>query len=246
MVLETPSTTTTAPAVANTTAAVPAESAANATATTSVVATSSTAAPTVPNASITVQAPLTPATNTAPVIASIPAKELSGAQWVARFLGSASIDDCVDPFKSAISNFIAALKTAGATVRISATYRPPERAYMMHYSSSISKGEIKADKVPAMAGVNIEWVHATDEASKKAASAMASGFQIVHPPALVTRHTQRAAIDMTITEIVGKKINNASGVEVEIKKLSDLHAVGASYGAHKLVSDPPHWSVDGH
>jgi hypothetical protein len=27
---------------------------------------------------------------------------------------------------------------------------------------------------------------------------------------------------------------------------ANLHAVGASYGVHKLASDPPHWSTDGH
>jgi hypothetical protein len=25
-----------------------------------------------------------------------------------------------------------------------------------------------------------------------------------------------------------------------------LHAVGATYGVHKLVTDAPHWSIDGH
>jgi len=25
-----------------------------------------------------------------------------------------------------------------------------------------------------------------------------------------------------------------------------LHGVGAGYGVHKIVSDPPHWSDDGH
>ncbi|TAK83948.1 MAG: hypothetical protein EPO09_21150 [Aquabacterium sp.] len=116
----------------------------------------------------------------------------------------------------------------------------------MHYSSKISRGDIKADKVPAMDGVNIDWVHDSDDGSKKAASAMAKGYTIVYPPALISRHTEKAAVDMTITSIIGKKIKNASGEEVEIKKLSDLNAVGATYGVNKLVSDPPHWSDDGH
>lgn len=75
---------------------------------------------------------------------------------------------------------------------------------------------------------------------------MAKAFGIVYPPALISRHTERCAIDMTVSGIVGKKIKNASNEEVEIKKLSDLNAVGASYGVNKLVSDPPHWSDDGH
>lgn len=50
---------------------------------------------------------------------------------------------------------------------------------------------------------------------------------------------------MTITGIVGKKIKNASGEDVEVKMLSDLNAVGATHGVNKLVSDPPHWSDNG-
>jgi hypothetical protein len=48
------------------------------------------------------------------------------------------------------------------------------------------------------------------------------------------------------------KIKNAKGDEVTITTTprtgndnKELHAVGATYGVHKLVSDPPHWSHDG-
>ncbi len=195
---------------------------------------------------ITATAELTPKTDTTPAVAEVPAKDKSGAQWVSRFPGSASLDDLDPTFKAKVEKFIGAIKSAGGAVNIAATYRPRERAYLMHYSSKISRGEITADKVPAMDGVNIDWVHATDEESKKAASNMTKGYGIVYPPALISRHTERAAIDMTITGVVDKKIKNASGADVEIKKLSDLNAVGATYGVNKLVSDPPHWSDDGH
>jgi len=194
----------------------------------------------------TVTAELTPKADTTPAVAEVPAKEKSGAQWVSRFPGSASLDDLVPTFKAKAEKFIDAIKAAGGSVNVAATYRPRERAYLMHYSSKISRGDIAADKVPAMDGVNIDWVHDSDDASKKAASAMAKGYTIVYPPALISRHTEKAAIDMTITGIVGQKIKNASGEDVEIKKLSDLNAVGATYGVNELVSDPPHWSDDGH
>ena len=194
----------------------------------------------------TVIVELTPKTDTTPAVAEAPAKEKSGAHWVSRFLGSASLDDLNPTFKAKAGKFIDAIKAAGGAVSIAATYRPRERAYLMHYSSKISLGDIKADKVPAMDGVNIDWVHDSGDESKKAASAMAKGYTIVYPPALISRHTEKSAVDMTITGIVGKKIKNASGEEVEIKKLSDLNAVGATYGVNKLVSDPPHWSDDGH
>lgn len=194
----------------------------------------------------TTVAQLTPTTDTTPAVANVPAKEKSGAAWVNRFPTSASTDDLDATFKENVEKFVAAIKEAGGSVRISATYRPKERAYLMHYSSRISRGDIAADKVPAMDGVNIDWVHGSDAESKKAATAMANGYAIVYPPALTSRHTEKTAIDMTVTGIVGQKIKDASGKEVEIKKLSDLNAVGTTYTVHKLVSDPPHWSDDGH
>ncbi len=123
----------------------------------------------------TVTVELTPKADTTPAVAEVPAKEKSGAQWVSRFPGSASLSDLELTFKANTERFISAIKAAGGTVSIAATYRPRERAYLMHYASKIARGEIKADKVPAMDGVNIDWVHDTDDASKAAASAMATG-----------------------------------------------------------------------
>lgn len=74
---------------------------------------------------------------------------------------------------------------------------------------------------------------------------MARAYGIVYPPALISRHTERAAIDMTITGIIGKTIKNSDGKDVEIKTSSDLHAVGKGYGVIKLVDDEPHWSDNG-
>ena len=194
----------------------------------------------------TVTAELTPTTDTTPAVADVPAKEKSGAQWVAKFPGSSSLDDLEPTFKAKLTKFIDAIKSAGGSVSIAATFRPRERAYLMHFSSMIARGEITADKVPTMDGVNIDWVHDTEAESKTAATAMAKAYTIVYPPALISRHTERAAVDMTITGLVGKKIKDASDKDVEIKVLSDLNAVGATYGVHKLLSDPPHWSDDGH
>jgi D-alanyl-D-alanine dipeptidase len=167
-------------------------------------------------------------------------------QWVGRFPGSVSASDLAEDFRSATNSFIGAIEAAGGSVSISATYRPAERAYLMHYSSMLSRGKIAAASIPAMAGVDIEWVHPTEADSRVAASAMASGYGIVHPPALTSNHTRRTAIDMTIRNIVGKTVTDATGTGVSIARLSDLNAVGATFGVMKLVSDPPHWSHDGH
>lgn len=115
----------------------------------------------------------------------------------------------------------------------------------MHYSAAIAKGTVDASQVPSMDGVHIEWQHDSDKASRSAASSMTSGYNIVFPPALISRHTEKAAIDMSITGLIGKTMKNASGDDVNIKNNNDIFSVGATYQVIKLVSDPPHWSDNG-
>ncbi|QPR62220.1 hypothetical protein [Serratia rubidaea] len=101
--------------------------------------------------------------------------------------------------------------------------------------------------VPAKEGVNIDWSHRGNRADAVAAARdMVNAYHIVYGPVLTSRHTQRRAIDMTITGIINKSVKNAAGVDVLVKSQSVLHEVGASYGVLKLLSDPPHWSDDGH
>jgi hypothetical protein len=186
------------------------------------------------------------------------AKILSGSTWVQQFPTSTSVDDLVDPFQSNVKQFIAALRKSGATVSIGSTVRPKERAWLMHWSFMISKG-LDPGNVPVMIGVDIEWVHrdangnADLSVSKAAADAMVSGYEILFAPVLVSQHTAGLAIDMdigwsgkvlTITDGAGKPVM----IETNPKDGGnpDLHRVGASYGVIKLVSDPPHWSSDGH
>lgn len=189
----------------------------------------------------------------------MPPKTLSGASWVAKFPTSTSTADLVDPFKSNVSSFIAALQKAGATVSIGATLRPKQRAYLMHWSFRIAKQGYDPTKVPGMTGVDIEWVHRTPaghvdlKASRSAASEMVAGYGIVYRPALSSRHTEGKAIDMTVTwSAADLTIAPPKGTPVSIKSKPrdggnpELHKVGKSFGVIKLVSDPPHWSSDGH
>jgi hypothetical protein len=194
----------------------------------------------------TAQATLTPVADTTPATVSIPAKELSGAQWVARFPGSASLSDLESSFSAKVKAFISAMELAGGSVAISATFRPKERAYLMHYCVKIAKKNIAAADVPELEGVAINWVHPTDEQSVAAAKAMKEGYNIAYPPAYPTHHSDKLAIDMTITNILSKTMKDANGIDVEIKSDTDLHKVGASYGVIKLVVDAPHWSDNGH
>lgn len=209
------------------------------------------------DAQLEIRATLTPTNDTVPAVARIPERELSGADWCARFAGSSSTDDLDGDFKTGTKSFISALKQAGASVSIAATYRPPERAYLMHWSWMIANGKTEAANVPAKAGVNINWDHGSAEASKVAAKAMVaeygmSGLKVA--PALSSRHTERKAIDMTISWKKDLVIAGADGNEVTIKTEprggmnEDLHTVGAGYGVIKFWkgdADKPHWSTDG-
>jgi hypothetical protein len=55
-------------------------------------------------------------------------KELSGAQWVARFPDGKTTSALANDFRPGCESFIVAMKAAGAGVSISSTRRPAERA----------------------------------------------------------------------------------------------------------------------
>lgn len=186
------------------------------------------------------------------------AKELSGAAWVSRFPGSSSTNDLSGGFRSSVNNFIRALTAARATVSISATFRRPERAYLMHWSWMIARGNVQAKDVPALDGVNIEWVHPTVRASQQAAQAMVDAYGMGNlntAPALSSNHTRGTAIDMSISWSGTLTVAGANGNNVVINTLPRtgmnalLQTVGSGYGVVKFVggySDQPHWSIDGH
>lgn len=202
-------------------------------------------------------AQLTPVADQTPAVAEIQ-NELSGAQWVGRFLGTKEISDLEPGFQAAVNNFLAALKQAGVPQpRITSTYRPPERCYLMHWSWRIVERNFDPHNVPPMDGVNIEWVHPTPEESFQAAKDMVDGYGIGEldtPPAPKSQHTARQAIDMFISWSGTIVITNASGAKVEIASMprdqmnKDLHEVAASYGVIKYkggYADRPHWSTTG-
>jgi D-alanyl-D-alanine dipeptidase len=183
---------------------------------------------------------------------------LSGLPWVNRYPTSSSTNSLVGTFQTNAESFISALRAAGATVTISATYRPPERAHLMHYAYRIANEGLAPSAVPAYPGVDIQWVH-TDSlgnpdvpASRTAARAMVRGYGIVHRPSLTSRHTEGLAIDMNIswTGTLSIPLGNNQTRQITTTPRSgantDLHAVGRGFGVIKLVTDPPHWSNDGH
>lgn len=178
--------------------------------------------------------------------------EPSGPAWCPRFPTSACLEDLVQPFQNNVGKFILALRTGGASVSIAATYRPPERAYLMHWCCMIGGSGQDPAQIPAMAGVDIDWSCGHNLAQAKAAAqAMMAKYDIQFPAALVSRHTQRRAVDMTISVPTGATMQPQQGAAVNFPEGcngqdSRVVAIGKSFGVIKLASDPPHWSDDGH
>ncbi|HVV65433.1 MAG TPA: hypothetical protein VHC42_08175 [Rhizomicrobium sp.] len=179
--------------------------------------------------------------------------EPSGPQWCARFPTSVSPDDLSPAFRDNVLAFISAMKRGGASVSIAATWRPPERAYLMHWCCMLADSGQDPAAVPPMKGVAIDWTCGGDVAvARRNAAAMKKRYGIEFPAALVSRHTQRRAIDMTIRWKDTLSIRDFNGKLWRIDSAPrsgsnpDLIEVGATFGVIKLASDPPHWSDDGH
>ncbi|HVU21749.1 MAG TPA: hypothetical protein VHE09_13540 [Rhizomicrobium sp.] len=179
--------------------------------------------------------------------------EPSGPQWCARFPTSVSPGDLLSDFRDRVLAFISAMKRGGASVSIAATYRPPERAYLMHWCCMVADSGQDPAAVPPMKGVSIDWTCAGSVlTARKNSAAMKKGYAIQYPAALASRHTQRRAIDMTIRWKDTLSIRDFNGKLWKIASSPrsgsnpDLIKVGATFGVIKLVTDPPHWSDDGH
>ncbi len=188
--------------------------------------------------------------------------EPSGRQWVSRFPTSVSTSDLTDPFRESVNLFIKALRNAGAAVHINATKRPPERAYLMHWSWKIVHGTTP-DSIPE-GPVDIDWAHYDSagnpdlHAAREAAQDMVNGYGLQRlrvAPALRSRHIEGKAIDMNISWSGSLSIKNAAGESITIQSTPrdgmnpELAKIGAGYGVKKFIggaADRPHWSSDGH
>jgi hypothetical protein len=186
---------------------------------------------------------------------SPPASLMSGAGWwranQGRYPNSARVADLASPFREKVTTFLGALEDAGAQLSVASTRRDPRRAQLMSVSWRIARGELDADQAPSIPGVPIVWQHATPARSRTAAQAMVDLFDIAYEPSLASLHIEGRAIDMTITWEGTLRIRDRAGTVHAIgaprsgSTNRDLHAVGASYGVRKLLSDPPHWSDTG-
>lgn len=190
-----------------------------------------------------------------PAPKAVDSKKLSGASWwranQARYPNSDKVSDLAGSFQSAVKAFLKALDDAGASVDVASTLRNKDRAYLMHYSWEVSRGNVKPSKVPANSALDIVWDHGDDKASIQGAKEMASLFGLKYKPSLTSRHLEGKAIDMDISWKGTLKIVDKKGKTVEIGAPNngadnkELHKLGATYGVIKLVTDEPHWSTDG-
>lgn len=176
--------------------------------------------------------------------------ELSGVAWCERYPGSRSTADLVEPFQTSVEQFITALESAGARVSISATLRPPHRAWLMRQAWDIDHGLVAPSAVVAREGVPIQWVHPSAAESLAAARAMVQAYRLAVRPSPTSRHIEGRAIDMTIawSGVIRPRDANRCVVELDAARglqQQRLYDLGAAYGVVKLVSDPPHWSTDG-
>jgi hypothetical protein len=101
---------------------------------------------------------------------------LSGPDWTKQFPTSRSIDDLIPQFADKRRRFIAAMEKAGAQIKISATKRPPERAYLMHFAWCIVNQGFDPRAVVPHKSVDIDWWHGDLETSVKAARAMVESY----------------------------------------------------------------------
>ncbi len=179
--------------------------------------------------------------------------EASGPQWCARFPGSRSPDDLDPDWRGRVWAFISALQKGGATISISATFRPLERAYLMHWCWMIANLSQAPGAVPPMDGIHIDWTHGGDNsAARAAARAMVKGFDLEVLPSLSSLHCRGLAIDMTVAWNGMLSIRDFDGNLHHIRSEPhdgtnrELGTVGASFGVIKRLHDSPHWSMDGH
>jgi hypothetical protein len=185
-------------------------------------------------------------------------KTLSGASWVEEFPTSTEVSDLDSSFSGKVQKSITALESAGAAVEITATKRPAERAYLMHWAWMIAKKGYNPRRVPALEGVEINWWHGDLGTSRNAAQEMVDRYGINKlkvAPALNSHHITGKAIDMKISWGGDLTILNARGMEVLITTSPRDHTnrqlivVARTYQVIHYIDvakDRVHWSIDGH
>ena len=194
---------------------------------------------------------------------------LSGKEWVKEYKEKEGqseeslLNDLEYNFKNNVVTFINVLRNSGASVVVTSTRRSKKRATLMHYAWRIG---VSKDITPQQAQIEtqkenipINWIHTdssgkySEEISREKALEMKNAYGMRDKASLTSNHILGKAVDMTITWTKDIEIKDKTGKEYTLTpndgaKCKELHDIGATYGVHKLVKNPPddpHWSFNG-
>ena len=222
--------------------------------------------------------------------------ERLGSQWVDRYPmpytdEAGALAALKSSFRTKVESFIAALRSAGATVTVKVTFRPQARAYLMANAWAIAKLGKDPRTIKVYPGVNnsgkavksdgetvkICW-YAKDSngaynriETLKLANKMVTAYGITGTAAYPSKHTERTAIDMTVSWgkkplkiLQGPKVPKGSKRAFVTIKTGNhnetnpaLWRVAATYGVIKgppgtnskgvdmRIADRVHWSASG-
>lgn len=98
--------------------------------------------------------------------------------------------------------FVTGLRSAGAQVRVTAGLRHPNRAFLMHYAWGVAHGQYTPAQANAACrgrGIEIEWDHGAQAASRAAAQALVNAFGLVRQASITSNHIRGLAMDIDIS-----------------------------------------------
>ncbi|HWN66614.1 MAG TPA: pesticin C-terminus-like muramidase [Haliangium sp.] len=185
--------------------------------------------------------------------------ERSGAQWVrianangwSNTTAFSALDASWGPRAEA---FVNGLRAAGASVRITAGLRHPNRAFLMHYAWGVAHGQYTPAQANAACrgrGIDIQWDHGNAAASRAAAQALVSAFGLVHQASITSNHVRGLAIDMEISGLPasitfnGQTYSTRRGASGSAAA-SSVAPIGRANGVIWFgAGDYVHWSQNG-
>lgn len=198
----------------------------------------------------------------------------SGQDWWEDFHPPMDIAWLEPAFQQNVSRFVLALADQSIIPNVISVYRPPERAYLMHYCFKIATGLApeKIDERPDT--VAISWKHYRADgtydpvASIAAAKELAVRFGIYDPdpvngrknpspPAYPSNHSTGIAVDIKFTWTGEKTVPRGDGpgtLTIRPQDLTkgvndpariDLSLLGKTYGVIRTNHKSNHWSTTG-
>ena len=174
------------------------------------------------------------------------------------FINSKKLEDLKGNFKTVATDVIGGLRTAGASITVTATFRHPMRAATMYYARYYNENKTKANKAQEVFKQYGISMSATAAGAKAALSAFGVANGGKAPVGLYSNHREGHAVDMKITKLPAsfkaggvtiKTGGNKGGVTSNAQALNNAIKNSSSnikdsfkwYGA----SDNVHWSLTG-